>query len=414
MLSLPFLKKNLGAPLQSRKQMLETLFRHLDMVKLSAGAMLMVAAVGCTGLIGGGSDGQTDQQHQATSAWAEDAYPVLKQACGPCHAGPTVGVNFMGGADADAAKATLLAYSPPVVDFDAPTSSRILSKGKHSGPELTGDQQTSLINWLEAEKEAQDNDPAHPVKVYKVPPFTPTLCPATTPDTQCPVNKVMLGSLDPSIGADAEIDFVAQDVGGLDVSNLTIVGGAAGVYLEHPLFVSLPVGGKLIPDPIDRYFAEKDNVAGGKTQLVAGGGAIFVGFTATDQIEIHFKVAGAYKPDNTTTTNTGGCKQIAKFATVASQFQPCAACHTGTSNPAASASMEIDGYNAAANSTQQATACAQILSRVNLTQTNNSSIYVEPDPSMNSNHQFHFGNATQFQAYKTAVDAWVQAEKTSP
>jgi hypothetical protein len=372
----------------------------------------MVAAVGCTGLIGGGSDGMSDQQHQAQASWESAAYPVLKQACGPCHAGPTVGVNFMGGADATAAKATLLAYSPPVVDFDAPASSRILSKGKHSGPELTGDQATALLQWLEAEQEAQNHDPAHPVKLYKVPAFTPTLCPATTPDTSCPVNKVSLKTLDPSIGADAEIDFVAQDVGGLDISNLTIVGGAAGVYLEHPLFVSVPANAPIVPDPIDRYFAEKDNVPGGKTQLVAGGGAIFVDFKATDQLEIHFKLAGAYKPDSTPPPATGGCKQLAKFATAAPQFQPCAACHTGTGNAAAVASMAIDGYNGAA--AQQATACAQILSRVNLTQTDNSSIYVEPDPSMNSNHQFHFGNATQFQAYKTAVDVWVQAEKTSP
>ena len=51
---------------------------------------------------------------------------------------------------------------------------------------------------------------------------------------------------------------------------------------------------------------------------------------------------------------------------------------------------------------------------MNLTTTDQSSIYVEPDPSMNSNHQFHFPDANTFQAYKTAVDAWVQAEKTSP
>jgi len=194
-----------------------------------------------------------------------------------------------------------------------------------------------------------------------------------------------------------------------------IVGGTGGVYVEHPLFVSLPTDGSLVPDPIDRYFAEKDNVAGGKTQLIAGGGAIFVTFKPTDQLEIHFKVASAYKPDSTPpASGGGGCNQLTKFMSVATQFAPCAACHAGTSNPSATASMLIDGYNAATGTPQVATACAQILSRVNLTTTEQSSIYVEPDPSMNSNHQFHFGNATMFQAYKTAVDTWVQAEKTSP
>lgn len=47
--SVPSLQKNLGTPLQSRKAMLETLVRHLDMVRLSAAGVLMIALVGCTG-----------------------------------------------------------------------------------------------------------------------------------------------------------------------------------------------------------------------------------------------------------------------------------------------------------------------------------------------------------------------------
>jgi hypothetical protein len=34
--SVPSVQKNLGTPLQSRRAMLETLCRHLDMVRLSA------------------------------------------------------------------------------------------------------------------------------------------------------------------------------------------------------------------------------------------------------------------------------------------------------------------------------------------------------------------------------------------
>ncbi|HET9620033.1 MAG TPA: hypothetical protein VFP84_01610 [Kofleriaceae bacterium] len=383
------------------------------MVRLSAGAILMIAAVGCTGLIGGGSDGKSDQQHQAASSWEDGAYPALKQACAVCHAGARPGVEFLDGSNADEVKATLLAYSPAVVDFDAPASSRILSKGAHEGPELTADQSTALLQWLQDEKDAQAHDPAHPIKTYKVPAFTPTLCPAGTADTACPVNKVMLSAADPSIGPDAEIDFVAQDVGGLDISNLTIVGGTAGVYLEHPLFVSLPAAGAVVPDPIDRYFAEKDNVAGGKTQLIAGGSAIFVTFAPTDKLEIHFKVASAFKQDSAPPPATGGCKQLDKFMAASAQFAPCAACHVGNSNPSAVSSMAIDGYNAAKGTPQLATACAQVLSRVNLVAPDTSGIYIEPDPAKGSNHQFHF-NATQFQAFKTAVDVWVQAEKTSP
>jgi hypothetical protein len=168
-----------------------------------------------------------------------------------------------------------------------------------------------------------------------------------------------------------------------------------------------------VPDPIDRYFAEKDNVAGGATQLVAGGSAIFVGFVPTDKLEIHFKVAGAFKPDSGTPPAAGGCKQIDKFMAASTQFTICASCHAGKGDPSAIASMAIDGYNAAKGTPQLTTACAQVLSRVNLVAPDTSGIYVEPDPAKGSNHQFHF-TATQFQAFKTAVDVWVQAEKTSP
>src|SRR4029079_1157316 len=37
-----------GAPLSSRKAMFETLCRHLDLVRLSVGAVLVIALVGCT------------------------------------------------------------------------------------------------------------------------------------------------------------------------------------------------------------------------------------------------------------------------------------------------------------------------------------------------------------------------------
>ena len=45
--SLPTPKKNLGTPLRSRKAMLETLLRHLDMVRLSVSAIVIVTLMGC-------------------------------------------------------------------------------------------------------------------------------------------------------------------------------------------------------------------------------------------------------------------------------------------------------------------------------------------------------------------------------
>src|ERR1700759_4610862 len=102
---LPLLKKNVGAPLQSRKAMLETLFRHLDMVRLSAAAGLMVVLVSCTGLIDGGNTdhGSTPQQATALAQWTTKAYPILKLNCLSCHAGSrTDAPAFVAGADVNA------------------------------------------------------------------------------------------------------------------------------------------------------------------------------------------------------------------------------------------------------------------------------------------------------------------------
>src|SRR5215468_11895749 len=97
--SVPSVQKNLGAPLQSRKAMLETLCRHLYMVRLSAAGALVIGLVGCTGLIDGGSDGMTSQQRDAIQKWVTSAMPVLSQDCMSCHNGSRANVGFLIGTD---------------------------------------------------------------------------------------------------------------------------------------------------------------------------------------------------------------------------------------------------------------------------------------------------------------------------
>src|SRR3989442_1028456 len=128
--SVPSLQKNFGAPLQSRKAMLETLCRHLDMIRLSAAGLMMFTLIGCTGLIDGGSDGMSPQQRNAHNKWETSALPVLRQNCESCHNGSRPMVGFlMGGADNLAVHDTLMNYQPSVVNLEAASSSRILTKG---------------------------------------------------------------------------------------------------------------------------------------------------------------------------------------------------------------------------------------------------------------------------------------------
>lgn len=419
--SVPSLQKNLGTPLQSRKAMLETLCRHLDMVRLSAAGVLMIALIGCTGLIDGGSDGLTTQQRDAREKWLNDALPVFRTNCMTCHNGSRAGVGFLVGADDLAIHDTLMNFQPAVVNLEAASSSRVLTKGLHDGPQLTADQSAALLLWLEAERQAANHDPDHPIVQLATPKIAVQLCTAGDPDTTpatCPTNHVSLETV-PTDGTTipgAEISFVAQPLqSGLYVTRLSASGGTAGVYMEHLLFVSLPPApAQPFPDQIDRYFALKLNLAASKTTPIDGGTEDFAGFAPTDMIEIHFKKLTVFQPETTTSTDTG-CKVLDKFKANAQGplNTNCASCHAGA-NATAQAAMDLANI-ASTDDAKLLLACNQVRSRINLTNTDQSGFYLAPDPGNATNHPFKFnGSATAFNAFKTAMDVWVKAEQTAP
>lgn len=417
--SVPSLQKNLGAPLQSRKAMLETLCRHLDMVRLSAAGLLMFTLVGCVGLIDGGSDGLSSQQRIARDKWENGALPVFRANCETCHNGSRANVGFLiGGADDFAVRDSLMNYQPAVVNLEAASSSRILTKGLHEGPQLTAEQSSALLLWVQAERDAVNHDPDHPMPVLATPAAPVQLCTAGVPgDPTCPTNHIAL-SMIPDAGAaipGAEIAFTATGLqSGLYLTNLVVNGGTAGVYMEHLLFVSLPTGKDPFPDQIDRYFATKLNVKAGATTPLDGGTEDFIGFVPTDNLAIHFKVIQAYKPDTTSTVPTG-CKVLPTFkANAQNQLNTnCASCHAG-GNATAKAAMDLTGIASAVDADILG-ACNQVRSRINFQTTDQSGFYIAPNPAITSNHPFKFGGvAANFTTFKTAMDVWVKAEQTAP
>src|SRR5262249_48402065 len=130
---------------------------------------------------------------------------------------------------------------------------------------------------------------------------------------------------------------------------------------------------------------------------------------------IHFKQIDKFQPDSGATMPVG-CKQLASFKTNAQpQFSNnCASCHAGTSNPSAHSAMDLDGVNTTDDAMIQ-TACNEIRLFAGIQDPANSAIFVEPNPAMAANHPFKFNNVqANFDAFQTAVQVWVQAEKTSP
>ena len=410
--------------LGSRKAMLATLVRELNMVRLSVGAVAMVALMGCTGLIDDGNSGLTKEEAAAREAWINGASPVLSTNCIACHNGSRPQIEFLAGNGDLEVRSSLLAFTPAVINLDAPASSRLLTKGVHDGPALLASEASAILEWVKKEKDAQPT-PEGTDPVVQIEPFIPAICTSGTPPAPtCPVNDVDLSVLGL---AGAKLHFVAQALGsGLYLNQLSIIGGPDGVYLEHPLFVSYPPNA---PEPtfdtIDRFFNVKINSMANTTTMIGGGTAAFIGFTATDKISIHFKSLKAYQPDagggggGGGGDNTGGCKALASFKTNAQTLfsnavggagNSCRGCHAGQNGNATSA-MNITGVDSATDATIQ-TACNQIRTRINTTDLNQSGVYLAPDPA-NMNHPFKF-TAAQLTTFKNGVNVWINAEKVAP
>lgn len=419
------------AGLPSRKTMLETLIRRLDLVRLTVGAMALVMAAGCTGLIDDTvlpTDLEKDEAN-ARRLWDEKAWPVLEAQCAGCHTSMP-NIDFLNTAGVDLTMNTygirekLVTFTPTVVNLETPPSSRILTKGLHDGPELSTADLSDLLEWVRAEQDARPQPGEEGgATILASAPIMPMICPSGTPLPSCPVNVIDLAPL----GLDgAQITFTAlQFPSQLYINQLKLVGGNSGVYIEHPLFVSRPPPPpeneptpEPIADGIDRYFNLKMNLAMATEEMIDGGTASFVGFPAENTLEVHFKIITPYKaemgPGNGGTGTAGGCKDLASFkANAQTALQTsCGSCHNGN-NANAKSAVDMTGMNNTTDDAVILLACNQIKTRVNLTTPDQSGIFLAPDPA-NANHPFKFPTAAAFNTYKTNALVWINAEKTAP
>lgn len=387
------------------------------MVRLTVGAVALLALVGCSGLIDS-NENITPEEELARSLFVSRAKPVFDVACAQCHTGLDPAVAFIAGKDPMAQRDTILHFDPQVVNLEAMESSRILTKGAHSGPALLASQASDLLEWIAAERDAAGaNGGLDPGLATGR--FTPLLCTSGTPgEPTCPITVIDLAPLVEG-WAGATIKFVAQPLSqDLYLTNFTLTGGPEGVYIEHPLLVSYPTEGDPIPDTLDRYFSVKINMMPGEAaQPIGGGTAAFINFTPSNQLAIHFKVVDRYRPDSGGGGGMAqvGCKQLASFVTNAKPGlqNNCASCHANAGNANARGAMDLTGIASTDNAVLQGV-CDQARTRINFTDTNQSGFFIAPNPGNATNHPFKFGGVqATFDAFKAAVDVWVQAEKTS-
>ncbi len=430
--------------------MLDTLLKHLDMVRLSVGALAVLTLVGCNGLIQGGTDpGVSPEEKVARDKWINLALPAFQSApCTTCHSGQQANIGFLVGSGDLDIRNTLLTFTPDVVDLTAPQSSRVLTKGAHAGPALDAVPASNILEWLQAEQAAAGTTGGGGTTLtLSTQPFAPLLCTSgQAGDPTCPINHVSL--VDAGMAANppvdltgAEITFLVQPLSNdMYVTDLTLKAGTAGVYVEHPLFVYLPPQGvncadgtpAPCPDTIDRFFAVKMNQMASTSGSIGGGTAAFAGFapTAAAQLYISFKVLDIYHPDSTGGgTTTGGCKVLTGTnsfqslvvpvmnVTLSGEGNKCSGCHLQGQNANAISAMDITGINSTDTSAGGAlnTACNQVLTRINMQDIPNSGVILAPEAGQDAAHPFKFANqATNFTNFKNALSAWANAEKTAP
>jgi len=443
------------SPLKSRRAMLDTLLKHLDMVRLSvglAGLVLAAGLMGCTGLIGGGGgDGTTPEEQAAIDAWVTMGYPAFQGAtCTSCHGAGTGGApTFLAGDKQLDVRTTILGFMPEVINLDQPQISQVLVEGVHQGPALNTDQASAILTWIQAEADAQGGSMGTSTDITTMP-FQFQLCTSgTSGSPTCPINHVDISAL-PNAPAlpGAHIDFVVQPLANdIYVTDLYATTGTDGLYIEHPLFVYLPPQGVTTcatgmappcPDDIDRFYDVKlDMMPTDPPAQIGGGVAAFTGFAPVSgaQLEITFKVVDKYRPDSSMGGTTTGCKVMTGtngFYTtvynvmaqkVGAGLTPgamyCEQCHSSQGaqkNANAMAAMDISGIEGCTTDTSATstclTACDQVLSRITFSNIPNSGVILAPESGQDAAHPEKFGTG-DFTTFQTALVNWATAENTA-
>ncbi len=396
--------------------MFDTLLRHLGMVRLTATSMSALVAIGAISSLSGclgevvTKDPGGPVTATAKSKFIEVALPQLTTAaCTTCHASDP-NYPFFAGADADAQYATLTASN--VVNFEAPESSRLLSKGAHSGQALTGEQSSAVLEWLTAERDERAGGVA---PLLETPEFTPLKCTGgVRGDATCPTNTVALDS----IGAPgASITFTyEQPTSTLTyLTYITLNAGSGGVFIEHPLFASIDSTGTVIPDDVDQFFSTKENLMGGAPSIQLRGGTATFGFGPNNKMKLLFKSVKTYQADQGGGTPTGGCKKVPEFIAMAKPnlAASCSGpnCHS-TAGTNANSALGLTGIGGT-DPTELATACNQTLTRVNKGDPNNSAIFLAPRPGAAA-HPFKFPSVGAVDTFSTNIKLWIEQEITAP
>jgi hypothetical protein len=411
--------------------MLETLIRHLDMVRLTLAVVLAATVLsGCVGIIGDDpDDGLTVNQRKARDLFASKAYPILTASCSSCHAS-LANADFLRGNNALEVYTTIKGFEPALINFIDSAKSRIVTKAEHNGPAFaptakvgqTDSDYEIMLDWLRAEQRAGgdgsgDGSGGGPTFIL-TPKITPKVCNGlrqTCIDGGL-LNEIPLTAVRPDgTGIDAKVTFLYEVLSNSNapyLANLSLVGGAEGAYIESPLFLGYEAGKETPVIDGDAFYDIKVNVPVGMGKVIGSGYAGLTGIKALDpttmapnEIAMSFQVVDKYKPE-TGPVDPSQCKQLALFVSGVKPIllASCNGCHgEGSNNNGAKGNLTISASDMV--TCQQAKANATDLNNIPAT-----AIFIAPKQGA-SNHPFKLPSSV---AWEAAVTTWLTAEKTSP
>ncbi len=351
-----------------------------------------------TGADAGAAPG--DGGDEAHARFISDVKPILDANCAGCH-------NQEGAAGPAFLKPIMydtLTATPGMVTA-TPSESLLVTKGKHEGPAFTTGQAAIVLQWLTVEAAKLPPDMGSSVTTQPMP-------------LKMGANKVDLGALAPGLTGDS-LTFDLSLIGStLELSNITVdASGAHGVHVAHPLFIVVS-GGKQEPDPVDSFASLDLKVAQGNMTALGPGTLFLDGVGALDQLAIAFHTLEAYNADGSgldggvDNGGGGGCKAVPAFTadTQPTLAQRCVGCHGG-SNTLATNAVDMTRVGDLSGG-GQATACAQVKTKVNTATPSASGIFAVTDPKGNANHPFKFnGDSTAWNAFVQAATQWINSEK---
>lgn len=364
----------------------------------SAGCRSGVISVRATGDGGAPAPSADAGSPSAAEVFATRVEPMLGSRCGACHGPDRTGPDFL--RPSPDVRTTLLSY-PALVDLETPSSSRLLTKGEHSGPALSTGEAEAVRSWLELEAaEGTMVDPmvrelaTDAVEIregFNALPLDVLGLPGTT------------------------LHFVAARVGeGMFLDSVQLAAGPTGARLEHPSFVTW-IEGEPIADPVDRFAGVELRVEPNSTQPFDTGTVVLTSFPEGALLSVHFDaveplVSAMTDGDGGMPMPTDGCTQLATFREMAAPqlTSYCTRCHGG-GNASATASMDMTQVGAADDATLQL-GCNQVLGRISPTSPSASGLFTQPDPATGGDHDFQFGTTGELTAFRAAILGWFETE----